>query len=283
MPAPQMPALKILGLTPKDNCRECGAPSCMAFAIEASQSARPLTDCPYIQDAEAQQRELVPALAPDPGDALAGEPAGPEGALQKAQAQIRELSLPDQAKRLGLPLHRSMIVVPVLGRRFFVDAQGGLHSESHVNPWLHLPILQYVIRAAGRPLSGDWVPYVKLPGAIDWKLFFAHRCEGDFGQLNVREPDLLADLLDLFGSTPPTGAVPPELLGADHLAFLQPLPGVALLFRRWLPEVDFDAKLSLLFDRASGTNLDAAALFFLTRGLVEMFTRFALRHGSGTS
>jgi hypothetical protein len=273
----EMPALKILGLTRRDNCRWCGALSCMAFAIAVSQGARPLADCPYIANAEEHANELAPVASRQTGES----PAGLENALSAAQRKIRELDLAEQAQRLGLPFEDGCVVVPVLGRRFALDAEGGLHSESHVNPWVHLPVFQLVVRAAARPLSGEWVAYKELRGAVDWELFFGHSCELGIQHLNNRDPDLLEHLLEVLSSDPPVGLVPDEPCTADQVAYLPLLPGVSLLVRRWLPERDFKAQISLLFDFACGENLDPGSIFFMMRGLIEMFRKLEARHGSG--
>ena len=42
--------LDIFKLTPKKNCKECGSPTCMAFAMKVAQGALPITKCPYMSD-----------------------------------------------------------------------------------------------------------------------------------------------------------------------------------------------------------------------------------------
>ena len=40
--------LDIFKLTPKKNCKECGSPTCMAFAMKVAQGAVPIEKCPYM-------------------------------------------------------------------------------------------------------------------------------------------------------------------------------------------------------------------------------------------
>lgn len=42
--------LDIFKLTPKTNCKECGNPTCMAFAMKVAQGAVPLDKCPHLSD-----------------------------------------------------------------------------------------------------------------------------------------------------------------------------------------------------------------------------------------
>ena len=44
--------LDIFKLTPKTNCKDCGSPTCMAFAMKVAQGAVPLEKCPHLSDAE---------------------------------------------------------------------------------------------------------------------------------------------------------------------------------------------------------------------------------------
>ena len=40
--------LDIFKLTPKTNCKECGSPTCMAFAMKVAQGAVELSKCPHM-------------------------------------------------------------------------------------------------------------------------------------------------------------------------------------------------------------------------------------------
>ena len=42
--------LDIFKLTPKTNCKECGNPTCMAFAMKVAQGAISLDKCPHMSD-----------------------------------------------------------------------------------------------------------------------------------------------------------------------------------------------------------------------------------------
>ncbi|MCI9019098.1 MAG: acetyl-CoA decarbonylase/synthase complex subunit gamma [Lachnospiraceae bacterium] len=42
--------LDIFKLTPKTNCKECGSPTCMAFAMKVAQGAVDITKCPHMSD-----------------------------------------------------------------------------------------------------------------------------------------------------------------------------------------------------------------------------------------
>ena len=50
--------IQIFKLTPKKNCKECGSPTCMAFAMKVAQGAVSIDKCPHMsEDAIAQLSE----------------------------------------------------------------------------------------------------------------------------------------------------------------------------------------------------------------------------------
>ena len=52
--------IDIFKLTPKTNCKECGNPTCMAFAMKVAQGAISVDKCPHMSDdAKAQLNEAT--------------------------------------------------------------------------------------------------------------------------------------------------------------------------------------------------------------------------------
>ena len=47
-----VPVLKIYNLLPKKNCKECGEPTCMAFAAKLNKFDAEIDDCPLFQKSE---------------------------------------------------------------------------------------------------------------------------------------------------------------------------------------------------------------------------------------
>ena len=42
--------LQIYKLLPQTNCKECGFPTCLAFAMKLAQKGTELDKCPYVSD-----------------------------------------------------------------------------------------------------------------------------------------------------------------------------------------------------------------------------------------
>ena len=54
--------IQIYKLLPQTNCKECGFPTCLAFAMKLAAKQVELADCPYVSD-EAKEK-LSEAAAP---------------------------------------------------------------------------------------------------------------------------------------------------------------------------------------------------------------------------
>jgi ArsR family metal-binding transcriptional regulator len=55
--SPKPRVLDILKLLPKDNCQECGLPTCLVFAVQVSEGARLYNDCPKLDQLSKSKLE----------------------------------------------------------------------------------------------------------------------------------------------------------------------------------------------------------------------------------
>jgi ArsR family metal-binding transcriptional regulator len=59
----EIKAKDIVDFLPKTNCRDCGLPTCFAFAVASMKGQKRLKDCPALSKAEfAQDREALARL-----------------------------------------------------------------------------------------------------------------------------------------------------------------------------------------------------------------------------
>ena len=49
--------LDIFKLTPRTNCKECGNPTCMAFAMKVAQGTAPIEQCPHMPEEALDAQE----------------------------------------------------------------------------------------------------------------------------------------------------------------------------------------------------------------------------------
>jgi hypothetical protein len=265
--------MDILRHLERSNCRECGLDTCMAFASAVVQGTRALADCPRLD------RGVVEELSGGIERTLETAQADRDAMIERLRGIVRGVDLPGAARRVGGAMRGDRIEIRCLGKRFELDASGELHSECHVNPWVHLPLLHYVAHGRGRPIEGEWVPFRDLPGARDWARFFEHRCEAAIRRIADVDPDLFLDTLDLFDGEPISKGTGEIYSSADDVLVLHPMPRVPMLVAYWHAGGEFASRLSLLFDTTAGENLGAEAIFRLGTGIVEMLSRIMARHG----
>jgi hypothetical protein len=272
MPADRpLSTLEILNLLEKSNCRECGVPTCMAFAALVYQGQRSISDCPRLAPETA---ERIQGRLPKQDRA---EDMGQE-VLAKMQARFKDGfgGLGDRAEKLGGWMRNGRLAFHCLGKLFELDSKGDLHSECHQNPWLYVPLLSYVLDSAAEEPTGEWVRFEELKGVSAWVRFFEHSCHKPILELTAEDPDLILDILQLFSAEENL-----EGFEADSTFLLRPLPKVPFLFTYQPPEDDFPASVSVLLDRTAEVNLDPESLFRLGRGMAQMFRKIAVRHGMG--
>lgn len=270
-------AMDILKRLPRNNCRDCGFPTCMAFAAMITQGRAKHSQCPHMeQDSdvfEDKQASRNEEATENIRDDLIGE----------LKSRVLNVDFKEAAQRIGAVVSKERVILRIFGKRFEIDKAGDLHSDCHINPWVHGPILNYILDGNGSALTGDWVTFGELRHTRDWRQFFAHRCENGMQKIVEEDPDLFFDAMDMF-ATGQSGATKGEVIqSADYLALIHPFPKLPILIVFWKAEEEFDATLSLLFDRSAENNLSAESMYTLVMGLLEMIKRIMARHGFSQS
>ena len=193
--------------------------------------------------------------------------------LRELQRKVAEVDFKAVAKQLGATLNDNRLAINSLGKDFLIDQHGNLASPCHVNFWVHFPLLNYVLLCKGASLTGEWVHLGGLQGGGDWDNFFSHRVEEALRQLADAHQDLFFEMLEVFGAESWE-----HESSADYSLIIRPLPKVPFLFNYWAPEEGIDSKLNILFDRSAEKNIDPGSIYYLGRGLVEMFRHLIVRH-----
>jgi hypothetical protein len=258
--------LEIYKVLPKTNCGHCGVPSCMAFAAQILQGLKSLHDCPYLS------KDCIDRISPriirrrTPDDEH-------EEVIRRLQNEVKRLDFSEAALRTGADLIGDKLAINCLGKDFFISREGEMTSTCHVNHWLHVPLLHYIIECRGETPRHDWIPFDELPAAGQWSQYFTHRCEEALRLLADAHQELVFEIFYLFGaqSLKTTG-------GADHSLMIKPLPKVPFLIHYWRPDDGFPSTLNILLDRSAGNNINAHSINLLARGIVEMLRQLIVSH-----
>ncbi|MBN1847702.1 MAG: DUF3786 domain-containing protein [Deltaproteobacteria bacterium] len=261
--------MDILKLLDKSNCRECGYPTCLAFAAAVARGQKRLDECPRLD------KELTEQFK-EQGQAQTSDERDMENIVAQMKGKMKTLDLQSAAKRLEVPFSNNIITIRVLGKNVYVDAEGKFSSEIHLHHWIIGPILNYIIHGAGRTPTGEWISFRELKDGMTWYNFFLKRCEKPLKKVADTYPDLFHDMLYIFN-----GKQVENHYQSDISLVLLPLPKLPILVCYWKPEDGLGSSLNLFFDVTASENLPTESIYTLCTGLVIMFEKIALRHGGG--
>lgn len=258
--------MEILKLLPKTNCKDCNMPTCLAFAVEVVRGKKTLADCPHLAPEVVEQYQGRPAKTDQIEEEL-------QQKLEQLRSEVSQVDFEAVAPKLGARLTKDGLAIPTLGTDFMVDFSGLVTSRCHVIPWVHIPLLQYIITCQGVEPTGEWLPMRDLRGGMEWGQFFEHRTEVPLKKVIDGYLDLFKIMFDVFG------AQQAEAFDSDIAVVLHPLPKVPMLICYWQAEDGMDSDLHMFWDATAPDNLMVDALYFLGAGMVTMFEKIAQTHG----
>lgn len=261
--------LEILKFLEKSNCRECGEATCLAFAAAVFKGWKELTQCPRLE------KEVLNRFAGKAEETKTLD-QNREELVSELKRKVAAMDLAPLAPKLGGRFSHGKLSIPILGKEFSVDSEGNFSSAIHINAWVAGPVLDYIIKGAGVPVSGKWVPLRELKGGKTWEQFFGHQCEKPLKRVADNYTNLFEDMLHIFN-----GKQVENHYNSDISLVLHPLPKVPVLICYWRPEDGMESELHLFFDETAADNLNIESIYTLGTGLVRMFQKIALTHGPG--
>ncbi len=260
-------AMEIFKLLDKSNCKKCNEPTCLAFASAVFQGKKQLDECPNL-DSEIIKRYGGQVVKQVPFDREFEE------SLKNLKEKIATIDLASSAQRLGATFSNEKIIIKCLGKDFSVDTAGNITTDIHVNPWITMPVFNYIISGKGVPVSGKWVPLRELQGGKKWYKLFGQTCEKPLKKIADTHTSLFKNMIEVFNGKPVKNHY-----SSDISLVLHPLPKVPVLICYWKPEEGLESDLNIFFDSTAEENLNIEALYTLATGLTTMFSKFALTHG----
>lgn len=260
--------MQVYTLLDKSNCRKCGEKTCLAFAGAVFQGRRSLAECPSLDPGEAARFGAVAQTS------LEAEPEASEKLLNQLKQEAAALDLQEVARRVGGVFDGRRLRVKILGKDFAIDTEANLISEIHMNPWVTVPFLTYLIRCRGRKLTGEWVSMREIPGGKERYPLFQKRCEQVLQRIGDLYVDLFDDMVQLFQARQVESP-----FDSDVSVVLPVLPLVPILICYWRADEGMGSSLNIFFDRSIEDNLDSETAFTLGAGLTQMFDNLARRHG----
>lgn len=260
--------IEILNLLEKSNCGECGQPACLAFATLVFKGQKKLSECPRLDGSILEEYSVKSQSPPVPEETL-------DDPLEVLKKRLIEIDLSEAAERLGERYSNGKLTLKVCGKNFSVDTQGNFYSEIHIHSWITIPVLNYIIDGAGKEPKGEWISFRELKRSQDWYQFFVHQCEKPLKRVADSYTDLFEDMLHIFN-----GKRVANHYESDISLVLRPLPKLPFLICYWKTDDGLESSLNLFFDSTASDNINIESIYSLGTGLVTMFEKIALRHGS---
>lgn len=259
--------MEIFKLLDHSNCRDCNEKTCLAFAAAVFKGKRQINECPHLP------QEIIEKYSGKTKRAQSIE-EDMEDAVAHLKSRISSIDLAAAADRVRGRYAGGKLAIRIFGKEFSVDATGNIFSDIHINPWLAIPVLNYILDGGGVPVTGKWVPFRELPNGMVRSPLFLRRCENPLKRIADEYTDFFSDLLDIFN-----GKQVDKLFNSDISIVLSPLPLIPILICYWKPEEGMESSFHLFFDATAGDNLHIDSIYTLTAGFVHMFEKIAGRHG----
>ncbi len=259
--------IEVLKILDKSNCRECGYPTCLAFASAVFKGQRLLADCPRVE------KDIIERVGEESQKPATVE-SNPDEGLEKLKKRLRNIDFAEAARRLGAMFANGRLTIRVCGKDFSIDPEGNFYSDIHIHSWITRPFLHYIIDGAGRPVTGNWISFRELKNGKDWYHFFTHKCEKPLKKVADTYTDLFADMLHILN-----GKKVENHYESDISLVLHPLPRLPILICYWKSEDGLESSLHLFFDSTASDNITIESIYSIGTGLATMFEKIALRHG----
>jgi len=259
--------MEVFRLLDKSNCRECGEKTCLAFAAGVYGGTRRLSECTHLAADEAAR------YGDQPRKKNRAEEEN-EKVIASLKEALAHVDLEQRAEQIGARCHDSRITLKIMGKDFSVDRDGNAFTDIHVNNWILIAALNYIINCRGVPLSGNWVPLRELPSGRDWYRLFSQQGEKVLKKSADSHDELFSDLVSMFG-----GDRIEEQFRSDVAVVLYPLPLVPMLICYWKPDEGMESALGLFFDDTGEDNLGIGGLYTLGVGFAVMIEKLVRQHG----
>ena len=89
--------------------------------------------------------------------------------------RIQKIDLQSRAEIIGGTFQNGRLTIKIFGKDFHIYPDAKLSSDIHINPWVTIPVLNYIINCSGLPVLSKWVPFRDLDGGKEMAALFNQR------------------------------------------------------------------------------------------------------------
>ena len=255
-------------LTPKNNCKDCGFETCLAFSTQVIVGQADLDRCPYL-DQDAIQ-PIKDQLAVQQAAGIGIKREGFEKALQFLRGEILKWDFGAIAESLGAEFSElggvQTLRFSYFGETVSVSQEDILlESGDSLGPYDKILLYNYVIGGARDP-SGKWVGMETLPNSVSKIKSLRAHCEGPLAEKFAGRMSRLPEAISGIGRS-----IELKDEQVDFAAEFPILPRLSIRVLWWDEDASegFAARVKFLFDRKVLDTLDLESLLFTCEQLTD--------------
>lgn len=263
-------AIELYKATPKTNCKECGFPTCLAFATCVIVEKKPLETCPYLT--EEVLEELGSRIHEQQSQGVYVKRDPYKITADHIRERIESHDFSAIAEGLGAQYvekdDQPHLCLSYMNRDCLLSKQEirieGSPADDH---WDNILLYNYVHFSGDEPIRGEWIPIDNIPGNIPKKPELEHGCE----QKIAAHFEGKAGRLERAGRALGARSMAQDESNADVALSFLPLPKIPFFLVFWdaVPEEGFEARAKVLFDRSVTSYLDIESLVFLAERFAD--------------
>ncbi len=258
-------------ILPKTNCRDCGFPTCLAFAAKVVSEQLPLSTCPHIRPEilESAQEELKQQYAS--GKWLKRDAAA--DALAWARERSASMVLSDLPGRIGGRLEEhgghQVLKLPYFNGAVLISPDRVVNEDgSELSRPEQVFVFNHLAQGGSSLPQGQWTDFSQFPNTVSKVKSMAAHVEKPLAETFGTRREALRQAGLGLGAEDQTG----RFSSADLALCFAPLPRVPLLLLHWDgdPEEGFSPDIKILFDSTANDHLDIESMLFLCERLVHL-------------
>lgn len=258
-------------ILPKTNCRDCGFPTCLAFAGMVVSEKHPIENCPHLPGDVVEKCKSELAEQYSSGKWLKRDMA--DDALKWARERSASMKIEDLPDRIGGRLIKKgesyALELPYF-TDFIIISKDSITKKdgSDLTRWEQVFIYNHMAQGGSKLPTGKWKGLIEFPNTVSKiKSMKEHVEKPLIKRFKAKSNELLTAAERLGGDD-----MTDEIRSADLALLFRPLPRIPVMLMFWDEDLDddFDAEVKLLFDESILDHLDIESIMFLSERLRQL-------------
>jgi len=258
-------------ILPKTNCKECGFPTCLAFAGMVVSEKHPIENCPHLSADVVEKCKSKLKEQYSSGKWLKRDMA--EDALKWARERSASMKIEDLPDRIGgrlIEKEESFFLELPYFTDFVIISKDNITKKdgSDLTRWEQVFIYNHMAQGGSKLPTGKWKGFVEFPNTVSKIKSMKEHVEKPLIKRFKGKSDELLTAAERLGGDDMTD----EIRSADLALLFRPLPRIPVMLMFWDEDLDddFDAEAKLLFDESILDHLDIESIMFLSERLRQL-------------